>query len=364
MNFKRIQYAGSTTQAAMTRRAFLKVTSAAGAGLTLGIFDLDAAAQTSGPGKPAAAAAAGQFAPNAFLQIAPDNTVTVLVKHVELGQALHRVADAVAEELDAAWSQIKVVGASRRPTLREHDLARLFRPRRPGYRRLDRDGEFVRAIPASRCGRARDAGRRRGGTMEGAVRRNTSEKRRRVPCERQEGDVRRACRRRIEASRAAESEAQGCQGLRLHRKARAANRRQGEVERYRAVYARRQAARDAHRGCCASAQVRRQGQELRRHRCPSHSGRPLRHRSTQRRRGIGDRLLGGEKGPRRAQDRVGRERCVQGLVARHSRRIHDSRKLRARSRNDAMRRRRSRAQPSRWKARSNFRISPTRQWNR
>jgi hypothetical protein len=29
-----------------------------------------------------------------------------------------------------------------------------------------------------------------------------------------------------------------------------------------------------------------------------------------------------------------------------------------------MRRRRSRAQPSRWKARSNFRISPTRQWNR
>jgi isoquinoline 1-oxidoreductase beta subunit len=112
MNFKRIQYAGSTTRAAMTRRAFLKVTGAAGAGLTLGIFDLDAAAQTSGPGKPAATPAAGQFAPNAFLQIAPDNTVTVLVKHVELGQGTYTgLPTLVAEELDAAWSQIKVVGA-------------------------------------------------------------------------------------------------------------------------------------------------------------------------------------------------------------------------------------------------------------
>ena len=86
MNFKRIQHARSTAPAAMTRRAFLKVTGAAGAGLTLGFFDLDAAAQTSGPGKTYGMTAAGEFAPNAFLRIKPDNTVTVLVKHLEMGQ--------------------------------------------------------------------------------------------------------------------------------------------------------------------------------------------------------------------------------------------------------------------------------------
>jgi isoquinoline 1-oxidoreductase beta subunit len=112
MNFKRIQYAGSATPTAMTRRAFLKVTGAAGAGLTLGFLELDAAAQMSAPGKTYGTTVAGEFAPNAFLRIKPDNTITVLVKHLEMGQGTYTgLPTLVAEEMDAAWSQVRVEGA-------------------------------------------------------------------------------------------------------------------------------------------------------------------------------------------------------------------------------------------------------------
>ncbi|HEY3177994.1 MAG TPA: xanthine dehydrogenase family protein molybdopterin-binding subunit [Casimicrobiaceae bacterium] len=94
------------------RRAFLKVMTATGAGLTLGIFPIDGVAQTSGPGKTVGTAATGEFAPNAFLRIKPDNTVTVFVKHVEMGQGTYTgLPTLVADELDAAWSQVRVDGA-------------------------------------------------------------------------------------------------------------------------------------------------------------------------------------------------------------------------------------------------------------
>ena len=112
MNFTRMQLPPPEPRLAMTRRAFLKVTGAAGAGLTLGILDFDVAAQTSGPGKTVGSAAAGEFAPSAFLRIKPDNTITVLVKHVEMGQGTYTgLPTLVAEELDAAWSQVRVEGA-------------------------------------------------------------------------------------------------------------------------------------------------------------------------------------------------------------------------------------------------------------
>src|SRR5207248_5846720 len=109
MNPLRLQ---ARADASIDRRAFLKVMSAAGAGLTLGIFPGEGSAQTSGPGKTTATAAGGEFAPNAFLRIKPDNTVTVLVKHVEMGQGTYTgLPTLVAEELDAAWSQVRVEGA-------------------------------------------------------------------------------------------------------------------------------------------------------------------------------------------------------------------------------------------------------------
>jgi isoquinoline 1-oxidoreductase subunit beta len=111
MNSLRL-HADKDASTPIDRRTFLKVMSATGAGLTLGIFAADNAAQVSGPGKTTGTAATGEFAPNAFLRIKPDNTVTVLVKHVEMGQGTYTgLPTLVAEELDAAWSQVRVEGA-------------------------------------------------------------------------------------------------------------------------------------------------------------------------------------------------------------------------------------------------------------
>ncbi len=84
-----------------TRRQFLKSTALAGAALVLGIrLDLD---------ERLALAAEGDFMPNAFVRIAPDDTVTIIVKHIEMGQGAHTgLATILAEELDADWSQIRV----------------------------------------------------------------------------------------------------------------------------------------------------------------------------------------------------------------------------------------------------------------
>ncbi len=85
------------------RRGFLKAGLAFGAGLTLG-FRLDDA--------DAASNAAADFAPNAFVRIAPDSRVTVIAKHVEFGQGAHTgLATLVAEELDADWTQVAVEAA-------------------------------------------------------------------------------------------------------------------------------------------------------------------------------------------------------------------------------------------------------------
>jgi isoquinoline 1-oxidoreductase beta subunit len=53
-----------------------------------------------------------EFAPNAFLRIGADNLVTVISKHIEVGQGVYTgLATMLAEELDAAWSQIRVEAA-------------------------------------------------------------------------------------------------------------------------------------------------------------------------------------------------------------------------------------------------------------
>ena len=46
--------------------------------------------------------------PNAFIRIAPDDTVTVIVKHLDMGQGVTTgLATIVAEELDADWGQMR-----------------------------------------------------------------------------------------------------------------------------------------------------------------------------------------------------------------------------------------------------------------
>jgi isoquinoline 1-oxidoreductase beta subunit len=52
------------------------------------------------------------FSPNAFVRVASDNSVTVIVKHLEMGQGTYTgLPTLVAEELDADWSQLRVEGA-------------------------------------------------------------------------------------------------------------------------------------------------------------------------------------------------------------------------------------------------------------
>jgi isoquinoline 1-oxidoreductase beta subunit len=112
MNPMRMRPRNAVVASGLDRREFLKVAAAAGAGLTLGFWSAATAAQASGPGKTVGTAAAGGFEPNAFLTIGTDNTVTVYVKHLEMGQGTYTgLPTLVAEELDAAWTQIRATGA-------------------------------------------------------------------------------------------------------------------------------------------------------------------------------------------------------------------------------------------------------------
>jgi isoquinoline 1-oxidoreductase beta subunit len=93
-----------------TRRDFLKTAGAAGAiALTIG-FEWSASTRRAFAGPAPGAGAA--FIPNAFLRIGADNRVTVIAKHVEMGQGAYTgIATIVAEELDADWAQIQVESA-------------------------------------------------------------------------------------------------------------------------------------------------------------------------------------------------------------------------------------------------------------
>lgn len=83
----------------LSRRDFLAVGAAAGAGLVIGFYLPHG---TSGSDK-------ATFAPNAFLKIAPDGKITVAVARSEMGQGVRTsLPMIVAEELDADWKRIAV----------------------------------------------------------------------------------------------------------------------------------------------------------------------------------------------------------------------------------------------------------------
>ncbi len=93
----------------LSRRRFLQ----GSAGLTLGFWLPAVAAPAAGPGK-AGEDAVGPipFEPNAFLRIGTDNSVTVISKHLEMGQGTYTgLATILAEELDADWKMLRVEGA-------------------------------------------------------------------------------------------------------------------------------------------------------------------------------------------------------------------------------------------------------------
>ena len=83
----------------LDRRTFLKATGALG--LVIGV-------SLSAGGRALAAGMAKPFEPNAFVRVGPDNVVTIIIKHHEMGQGITTgLATLVADEMDADWSQIR-----------------------------------------------------------------------------------------------------------------------------------------------------------------------------------------------------------------------------------------------------------------
>ena len=101
-----------TATSEVTRRDFIRVGVTAGAAFTLAFY-LPGCGPAERTAKGARAAAAGPaFEPNAFLRIGRDGSVTVVSKHLEMGQGSYTgLATIVAEELDADWNKVKVEGA-------------------------------------------------------------------------------------------------------------------------------------------------------------------------------------------------------------------------------------------------------------
>ena len=91
----------------VSRRTFLRYT-LTGAGLTIaaGITPIGLRLANATGGKEKRSL---DFKPNAYIEIHPDNTVTVLVGQTELGQGSHTgLAMLVAEELEADWKRVGV----------------------------------------------------------------------------------------------------------------------------------------------------------------------------------------------------------------------------------------------------------------
>ena len=90
----------------VTRREFLAAGGAAGAGLAVWFY-LRHGNESHNSGQ--------AFAPNAYLHIAPDGKITVVVPRSEMGQGVRTALPMIlAEELEADWSEIAIeqAGAS------------------------------------------------------------------------------------------------------------------------------------------------------------------------------------------------------------------------------------------------------------
>jgi isoquinoline 1-oxidoreductase beta subunit len=98
----------SAGSARIPRRDFLKTSAAIGSGLCIAAYIPELAARTS-ENPPATTAV---FAPNAFVRIAPDDSVTIIANHSEMGQGVYTSLPMLLnEELEADWSKIKVEAA-------------------------------------------------------------------------------------------------------------------------------------------------------------------------------------------------------------------------------------------------------------
>ncbi|ARP94438.1 xanthine dehydrogenase family protein molybdopterin-binding subunit [Bordetella genomosp. 13] len=101
----------------VSRRRFMH----AAGGLVLGM-SIGAVAPRAASARTAADTTAA-FSPNAFVRIGADGWITVLAKHLEMGQGVYTgLATLVAEEMDADWRQVRVEGAPANAALYRNGL--------------------------------------------------------------------------------------------------------------------------------------------------------------------------------------------------------------------------------------------------
>lgn len=99
--------------ATFSRRSFIKVGALAGGGLLIGTYlrfgpDLGVAAETP--------AGVTDFAPNAFIRIAPDGTVSLIAPNTEMGQGAKTALPMIlAEELDVPWEKVEITQGDLNP---------------------------------------------------------------------------------------------------------------------------------------------------------------------------------------------------------------------------------------------------------
>lgn len=95
-----------------SRRLFLKASAVTGAGLVISFY-LPQAGQKAFA---AAGSAPNIPAPNAYIQISPDNTITMVINKLEMGQGVNTsMAQLLAEELGCDWKQIRSISAPVNP---------------------------------------------------------------------------------------------------------------------------------------------------------------------------------------------------------------------------------------------------------
>jgi len=104
-----------STVADPTRREFLRTAALSAAGLVVAFYvPVGRRFAHAAEGPPPAPAALPPA--NAFLRIAPDDTITVLLAHSEMGQGIWTsLPMLIAEELDADWSKMRVEHAPAAP---------------------------------------------------------------------------------------------------------------------------------------------------------------------------------------------------------------------------------------------------------
>ena len=121
-----IQKQESLDNTSISRRKFLKLSSSAGAAFTLGIYlsgcdkQSEKVAEKVAPA-PNNIADTKPFEPNAFIKIHADNTITLIIKHLDMGQgAFTGLSTLLAEELDADWALLKSEHAPNDPEKYAH----------------------------------------------------------------------------------------------------------------------------------------------------------------------------------------------------------------------------------------------------